>query len=65
MVWIVDALPHEAGKAVGALMAQAMPIMKSTVEEQSRRADESAWIGGVADQHGKAPSYRGNGFPCL
>jgi hypothetical protein len=32
VVWIADVLPHEAAKAVGAMMEKAMPIMKKTLE---------------------------------
>ena len=32
VVWIADVLPHEAAKMVGAMMEQAMPIMKKTLE---------------------------------
>ncbi len=37
VVWIADALPHEAAKMVGAMMEQAMPIMKKTLESRSAR----------------------------
>ena len=32
VVWIADVLPHEAAKAVGAMMEKALPIMKKTFE---------------------------------
>ena len=32
VAWISDVLPHEAAKMVGAMMEQAMPIMKKTLE---------------------------------
>jgi carbon monoxide dehydrogenase subunit G len=35
IVWIADVLPHEAAKMVGAMMEQAMPIMKKTLESHS------------------------------
>ena len=35
VVWIADVLPHEAAKAVGAMMEKAMPIMKKTLEAAS------------------------------
>jgi hypothetical protein len=35
VVWIADVLPHEAAKMVGAMMENAMPIMKKTLESHS------------------------------
>jgi len=38
VVWIADVLPHEAAKVVGAMMEQAMPIMKRTLESGSGKS---------------------------
>ena len=35
-VWIADLLPHEMGPTIGALMKEAMPIIKRTLEASAR-----------------------------
>ena len=35
VVWTADVLPHAMAKHVGAMMEQAMPIMKKTLESQA------------------------------
>ena len=38
LVWIADVLPHEAAKVVGAMMEEAMAVMRKTLESHSGAA---------------------------
>ena len=38
LVWIADVLPHEAAKVVGAMMEEAMALMRKTLESHSGAA---------------------------
>jgi carbon monoxide dehydrogenase subunit G len=42
LVWTADLLPDALAPAIGAMMAQAMPIIKATVERAEREASQYA-----------------------